>query len=130
MQTACLITYAARAFVNKQEKGNAMNSEIGGLDGDTAEPPARAEHDTEHAKDFIVDVLYNGVKKRFDVRPHETVKHLLDKATQAFGPIQNPHLLSLYKDGTELVDSQILKEAGVKPDALLLLRPSAVKGGA
>jgi hypothetical protein len=32
-------------------------------------------------------VLYNGLKKRFEVRPEETVKHLLDQAIRAFGSI-------------------------------------------
>jgi len=57
-----------------------------------------------------------------------TAKHLLDQAISAFGAA-NPHTLSLYKDGTELVDGQTLKEAGVKPEDQLLLRPSKMKGG-
>jgi len=75
-------------------------------------------------------VLYDGVKKPFVVRPEETVKRLLDQAISAFGPLPNPHTLSLYKAGKELPDGETLRQAGVKPHDVLLLRPSAVKGGA
>jgi len=88
----------------------------------------KAIEEIEHPRQFKVKVLYNGVDKTFEVRPEETVKHLLDQAISAFGAA-NPHTLSLYKDGTELVDGQTLKEAGVKPEDQLLLRPSKMKGG-
>jgi hypothetical protein len=42
----------------------------------------------------------------------------------------NPHTLSLYKDGKELADTSTIKQAGIKPHDVLLLRPSTVKGGA
>lgn len=82
-----------------------------------------------HPHEFTVEVLYDGVKKKFEVRNEEMAKTLLDKALCAFGPLTNPHMLSLYKDGKELADSQTIKEAGIKPHDVLLLRPSTVKGG-
>jgi vacuolar-type H+-ATPase subunit F/Vma7 len=86
--------------------------------------------DLAEAKQYTVVVIYNGVKKKFEVRPEETVKHLLDEAIKAFGSIPNPHTLSLYnKQGAELLDTQTLKQAGVRPHDELLLRPSTVKGG-
>jgi hypothetical protein len=88
----------------------------------------KAIEEIEHPRQFTVKVLYNGVDKPFAVRPEETVKHLLDETIRVFGAT-NPHTLSLYKGGTELADGQTLKEAGVKPDDQLLLRPSKVKGG-
>jgi hypothetical protein len=88
----------------------------------------KAIEEIEHPRKFTVKVLYNGVDKSFEVRPVETVKHLLDEAIRVFGAA-NPHTLSLYEGGTELADGQTLKEAGVKPDDRLLLRPSKVKGG-
>jgi hypothetical protein len=88
----------------------------------------KAIDEIEHPREFTVKVLYNGVDKQFKVRPEEAVKHLLDEAIRVFGAA-NPHTLSLYKAGTELTDGQTLKEAGVKPDDQLLLRPSNVKGG-
>jgi hypothetical protein len=87
-----------------------------------------AHQDTDKA--FKVTVLYNGVPKEFEVRREELVQRLLEQARQAFGPIQNPHLLSLFtKDGAELNDSQTIEAAGVKPHEVLLLRPSTVRGG-
>ena len=84
-----------------------------------------------HHPEFEVTVLYDGVKKKFEVKPEELVKKLLDQAVQAFGPLPNPHTLALYPEtgGEELKDNDTLKQAGVKPHDLLLLRPSKVKGG-
>lgn len=89
-----------------------------------------AIREIEHAQRFTVEIVYDGVKKKFEVRIEETAKHLLDQAIRAFGPLPNPHTLSLYKDGKELADSESLKKAGIKPCDVLLLRPSIVKGGA
>ena len=91
---------------------------------------AKVTEEIENPQVFTVEVLYDGVKKSFEVRVGETVKHLLDKAIRAFGTLPNPHTLSLYKDGKELPDTQTIKEAGIKPCDVLLLRPSKVKGGA
>jgi hypothetical protein len=88
----------------------------------------QAIEEIEHPRKFTVKVLYNGVEKPFEVRPEETVKHLLNEAIRVFGAA-NPHTLSFYKGGAELADGQTLKEAGVKRDDQLLLRPSKVKGG-
>lgn len=84
----------------------------------------------KHRHQFEVTVIYNGVPKKFEVRRDELVQRLLDQARQAFGPINNPHLLGLFaKDGVELKDSQTIEAAGVKPHEILLLRPSTVRGG-
>lgn len=81
-------------------------------------------------KHFKVAVIYNGVSERFNVRPDELVKSLLEKAIKKFGSIPNPHTLSLFNDaGEELDDNKTLEAAGVKPHDNLLLRPSTVKGG-
>lgn len=90
----------------------------------------KAIEELENPRVFQIEVLYDGVKKPFKVRIEETVKHVLDHAIQAFGPLPNPHALALYKDGKELIDTQTVKEAGIKPCDALLLRPSTVKGGA
>jgi len=89
-----------------------------------------AIRELEHPREFTVEVLYDGIKKPFVVRAEETVKTLLEKALAAFGPLPAPHTLSLYKGGEELPDGKTLKEAGVNPHDILLLRPSKVKGGA
>jgi len=91
---------------------------------------AKAIEQEKHPFQFEVTVLYNGVKKLFEVRRDELVKMLLDEAIQRFGPINNPHLLGLFtKTGVELRDDQTIEVAGVKPHEELLLRPSSVKGG-
>ena len=81
-------------------------------------------------KRFAVEVVYNGVGKRIEVEPEEQVRTLLQKAIAVFGVVQNPHLLGLFRqDGTELPDGETLERAGVKAGELLVLRPSAVRGG-
>ena len=97
----------------------------------------KAEHDIKNALEeekpphqFEVTVLYNGVPKKFEVRRDELVQRLLEQARQAFGPINNPHLLGLFnRDGVELKDDQSIEAACVKPHDTLLLRPSTVRGG-
>ncbi|GGI29854.1 ubiquitin-like domain-containing protein [Bradyrhizobium guangdongense] len=109
------------------EKGREAAREV----GEAEDELKKAIHELAHAKQFPLKVIYNGLKKPFEVRPEETVKQLLNQAIGAFGSIPNPHMLSLYnKDGEELPDGETLKQAGVKPHDELLLRPSAVKGGA
>lgn len=90
----------------------------------------KAIEEEEHPHQFEVTVFYNGVPKEFEVRRDELVQRLLDQARQAFGPINNPHLLGLFnKDGVELKDDQTIEAAGVKPHDVLLLRPGVVRGG-
>jgi hypothetical protein len=108
------------------EKERSAEREVARAEAEMKE----AIREVEHPRQFTVEILYDGVKKTFEVRIEETVKHLLDQAIRAFGPLPNPHTLSLYRDGKELADSQTIKEAGVKPCDVLLLRPSTVKGGA
>ena len=84
----------------------------------------------ETDRKFSVTVLYDGTKKTIEVESHETVKAVLERAIHAFGPLPNPHTLSLFTEGgQELDDSLTVKAAGIKPHELLLLRPSKVKGG-
>lgn len=84
----------------------------------------------EHPQKFKVEVIYNGVRKPFEVRAHELVSDLRARAIKEFGPIPQPHLLGLFTEaGQELDDKQTLRAAGVKPHETLLLRPSKVRGG-
>jgi hypothetical protein len=99
----------------------------------------RAERDVEkatekieeekHRHEFTVEVLYNGVKKPFEVRRDELVNTLLDKAIKEFGPIPNLHTLSLFTEGGDDDGAKTIEAAGVRPGEVLLLRPSQVKGG-
>jgi len=116
---------AERGLETAREKEREVQKEI----VEAEAMVAKVIEEIENPRIFTVEVLYDGVKKPFEVRIEETVKHLLDKAIRAFGPLPNPHTLSLYKDGKELADTQTIKEAGIKPCDVLLLRPSKVKGG-
>lgn len=120
-----LLHKAEHDLEQAREKEREVQKEI----GEAEERIKKAIREIENPRVFRVEVLYDGIKKPFKVRIEETVKHLLDQAIRAFGQIPNPHTLSLYKDGKELVDTQTIKEAGVKPCDVLLLRPSTVKGG-
>jgi hypothetical protein len=88
------------------------------------------KNDNQHLQTFTLNVAYNGVTKPIHVEQNEQVTAVLHKAIAAFGISQNPHLLSLYRqDGTLVPESDSVKQAGLKPGELLLLRPNVVKGG-
>jgi len=94
------------------------------------ETVAEAKAAQKVKKPFDITVIYNGVPKEIQVQEHETVKQVLDRAIAVFGPLPQPHVLSLYdKKGVELNDAQTVEQAGIHPNARLLLRPSEVKGG-
>ena len=90
---------------------------------------AKREEVKPHKK-FEVAVIYNGMVKEVDIRPDETVKQVLERATNAFAPLPQPHLLGLYNtSGAELNDADSVQQAGIRAGDQLLLRPSQVKGG-
>ena len=78
---------------------------------------------------YKVQVIYDGETKEFTVRREELVKKLLEQAIERFGPLPNPHTLSLYDTNGELDDNKTLEVVGVKEGDTLLLRPSKIKGG-
>ena len=81
-------------------------------------------------KKFDVKIIYNGVAKKIELEPDETVKQVLDRAIELFAPLPQPHLLSLFNEaGQELNEAQTVRQAGVRPKDSLLLRPGQVKGG-
>lgn len=85
--------------------------------------------DTAVKKDTVT-ITYNGVDKVFDYRPDEKVRAVLDQALAAFHVTSNPHLMGLFTEGNvELPDDATMSAAGVKPGELLVLHPSAVRGG-
>jgi len=85
---------------------------------------------TEAFAKFRVQIVYNGVDKPLGVEPHEQVTVVLQRAIQIFGIAHQPHLLSLFReDGTKVAEHESVSQAGLKPGAVLLLRPDAVKGG-
>lgn len=81
-------------------------------------------------KKFEVKVIYNGVDKKLDVDPDETVRQVLDRAIEIFSPLPQPETLSLFSEaGTELNATQTVQQAGIRPKDRLLLRPRQVRGG-
>jgi hypothetical protein len=81
-------------------------------------------------KKFEVLIVYNGISKPLRVQLDERVAAVLQGAIAAFGIVQNPHLLALFREnGSELPDGESVERAGLKPGEILLLRPSAVRGG-
>lgn len=82
------------------------------------------------ATKFDIRILYNGVTESLHVEGHEQVTAVLERAMNAFHITQNRHILALFRpDGTEVAEGQSVTQAGIVPDELLGLRPSAVKGG-
>jgi hypothetical protein len=49
-----------------------------------------------HPEKFEVFIIYNGIKKPLEVRLHELIKAVLQKAIALFGALPNPHTLSLF----------------------------------
>lgn len=81
-------------------------------------------------KKFAVEIVYNGVTKPLDVQPEEQVTAVLKRAIRLFGITQNPHLLSLFDQGGNVVpENESAEQAGLTPGEVLLLRPNRVKGG-
>jgi hypothetical protein len=114
--------------VAEAELANARG-ELAKAEGQIESADEKIEEIIDRDRPFTVEVIYNGVAKPFEVRHDELVKTVLEKALAAFGPIPNPHTLSLYKGADELEDGKTLEQSGVKPRDKLLLRPSKVKGG-
>lgn len=90
----------------------------------------REPEDQHEPKSFEVTVIYNGIKKPLKVNRDEAMKQVLDRAIALFGSLPNPHMLALFTEsGHELPITGTVKEAGLKPEEKLLLRPSTVRGG-
>lgn len=91
-------------------------------------------HGHEHEdKESKVRVIYNGVTEKIEFQFSETLGVLRERAVKAFGNVPTPHLLSLYTSaGTEFPpdrDQQTIREAGIRKNDELLLRPGVVRGG-
>jgi hypothetical protein len=88
-------------------------------------------HDVEHdhgGKREVV-VTYNGVDKDIKYKRHEEAKVLLEAAMDAFDVRENRHTMALWTEAGELPIEGTVEEAGILPGMLLVLRPSAVRGG-
>lgn len=77
-------------------------------------------------KKIEVFVIYNGVKKTFDVEPEAAAQSLLSRAIAAFGTHQ---LVLGFPDGRDVDLSGSIQAAGITNGAELILKPHAVRGG-
>ena len=79
---------------------------------------------------FSISIVYNGLTESLSpVTWNETVNSLLNRALNLFKVQDGRHIQSLWLNGRELPDAESVREAGITSDAVVLLRPSAVKGG-
>lgn len=76
---------------------------------------------------FEVFVVFNGLRKAFEVVQTQAVQALLHKAAAVFGA--SGDLVLANEAGAILDPNASLDAAGVKPGATLLLRPRTVSGG-
>jgi hypothetical protein len=77
-----------------------------------------------------ITITFDG-DREFHYVAGQTVGDLLNEAVGAFGVTVNPHTMALFTQvGTELLNlGESVKAAGLKAGDVLILRPSAVRGG-
>lgn len=77
-----------------------------------------------------VMITCNARTEPFAFIPDDLVGKLRQTAVVRFGIAQNPHLYALFTEANhELPDDRTLRQAGVHPGELLVLRQSTVRGG-
>ena len=88
------------------------------------------EHEDKEQK---ITVIYNGVRERIEFKFEETLGVLRQRAVDVYGNIPQPHTVSLFTEaGVEFAqdrDQETIRQAGIKKNETLLLRPSKVRGG-
>jgi hypothetical protein len=94
---------------------------------------AQADVHGHEDRESKVEVIYNGVKKKVQFEFSETMGVLRERAIKEYGNVPTPHLLSLFTTaGVEFgpdQDQKTIREAGIKKNEELLLRPGVVRGG-
>lgn len=107
-----------------------MSSELGGVLANSEKVRDESESGHGPAKCAMV-VSYNGERKSVHVELTHSGREFLQEAIKAFSVQQNPHLLSLYADGTgrEVVEGESLQSQQLHCGEKFLLRPNAVKAG-
>lgn len=87
-----------------------------------------AARDRPHKREVIV--TYNGLEEELEYNPTSAMNALLQHALKAFNITDNAHVMALWTEvGVELPIEGSVEDAGVKPGDVLVLRPSAVRGG-
>jgi hypothetical protein len=75
-------------------------------------------------------VTYNGLDREVHYTPAESLQALLQHALRLFNITDNAHVMALWTEaGVELPVEGSVRDAGVMPCSVLVLRPSAVRGG-
>lgn len=93
-------------------------------------PPALERKPPEKPNKREVTVTYNGIDRDLPYNPQQAMQALLDHAMNEFGVRENRHTMALFtEDDVELPVEGSVKDAGVKPGQVLVLRPSRVRGG-
>ncbi len=79
---------------------------------------------------FQVIIVYNGLERPVNVNEHEAVQALLQSALNTFDIHQGRENFALFTEAGQQLDPNVsVKDAGIAPDAKLLLRPRQVSGG-
>ena len=87
-----------------------------------------AARDRPHEREVIV--TFNGLEEDLEYTPESPASALLQHALKAFNITDNAHVMALWTEaGVELPIDGSVEHAGVKPGDVLVLRPSAVRGG-
>ena len=98
------------------ERGGAVNDDVGS--------PRRLFTNARSSPRKVTGVEFD---------PNETMGVLRERAVKSFGNVPTPHLLSLHTiAGVEFGpdrDQQTIRDAGIKKNDELLLRPGVVRGG-
>ena len=93
-------------------------------------PPAVEKESPGKPTKGNVTVTYNGIDRDSSYNPEQAMQALLDHAMNEFGVRENRHTMALFtEDDVELPVEGSVKDAGVKPGQVLVLRPSRVRGG-
>lgn len=100
--------------------------------------PQIVENERDQAKAFKVRVTHNADVEPIEVELQEQVSKVLQDAVNAFKLAVQPHTMGLFtesgvqvagrkQDGSDI--QQTVKDAGIEPDQLLVLRQVVVSGG-
>ena len=86
------------------------------------------------AEPFKIRITHNGPVKDLEVREEEEMNTVLQRAITLFSLQRQPHQMGLFTEANVQVAgpniNQTVKQAGLIPDQLLVLRQVVVEGGA
>jgi hypothetical protein len=90
----------------------------------------RAKDEKDRPGKPEVTITFNGLETEVEYQPQASMQSLLEHGLNAFSVHDNRHLMALWTNaGVELPVEGSIEDAGVQPGDVLVLRPSAVRGG-